>query len=62
MAQSALKCHATCAKITLLGNPSLVEGVTGAAKDVFDLVADEFLHFCAGGTDVFARVKFLGIF
>ena len=40
----------------------LVEGVTGAAKDVLDFVLDEFLHFRAGRAEVFPWIKFLRAF
>lgn len=40
---------------------SLVKSVTGATKDVLDLVTHQFFHFCARRTQIFPRVEFLGV-
>ena len=43
-------------------SPPLIEGVSGAAKNVSDFVADKFFDLCSGRAEVFAGVEFLGVF
>lgn len=37
----------------------LVKGMSGAAKDILDLVPNQLFHFRPGGRQVFAGVEFL---
>src|SRR5687768_7380372 len=39
----------------------LVESVAGAAKDVFDFVADEFFDLGPGGREILARIEFFRV-
>src|SRR5829696_3061449 len=46
----------------LVSTDSSVEGVTGAAKDVFNLVADELFDCLASWPEILARIELFGIF